>query len=170
MSCLIWDKIWCMNIFRVVANMVIFRTVYPQMFQPMFSSLDQVVSTQAINQGSVKIWTLGKCLSRACSIARSIAYCLANWILLSILVWGVFKKGRFYALKCLATLCSMLNPSAKKYCCFSCSMSADDFHLIPWLAKVRDISWGYDKWTSVARFVTVVSSWNCDTPLELGLA
>ena len=49
-------------------------------------------------------------------------------------------------------------------------MSADDSHLIPWLAKVRDISWGYDKLTSVARFVTVVSSWNCDTPLELGLA
>lgn len=49
-------------------------------------------------------------------------------------------------------------------------MSADDSYLIPWLAKVRDISWGFDKLTSVARFVTVVSSWNCDTPVELGLA
>ena len=49
-------------------------------------------------------------------------------------------------------------------------MSADDSYLIPWLAKVGDISWGFDKLTSVARFVTVVSSWNCDTPVELGLA
>lgn len=82
----------------------------------------------------------------------------------------MFKKGEFYALNCLATLCSMLNPSAKKYYCFSFYMSADDSHLIPCLAKVRDISWGFDKLTSVARFVTVVSSWNYDTPVELGLA